>query len=381
MFRRLTIKNFRSIATAEVDLGSFTVVVGPNGSGKSNFVDALVFLRDLGNDAEAAVAGRGGIGSVVRRGTKKRETMLRLVLAASAAAAVHTGLQHEVTIAAGKGEAWAIRSESIAERAGDTTMLSLGRTEDLFDYRSEGEAGRGGVSEHASAMVFARQRKLIATRYRGPLRGVYRYRLDPAAMRQPQPATGLGRLSESGANIASACRSLSDEAKAAVVATMQKVVPGLVGIRPIAVGRHDFLEFDQRHGAITVTFTASDVSEGALRVLGVVVAAAQLQKNELLILEEPEANVHPGAAALVFDVLREAARRGSVLVTTHSPELLDAAEDEQILVCNQRDGVTRIGPLDSAQRDLVREGLFRLADLMRSEPLRIEGDLPEAAGP
>jgi len=72
-------------------------------------------------------------------------------------------------------------------------------------------------------------------------------------------------------------------------------------------------------------------------------------------------------------VLQEASRRGDVLITTHSPDLLDAAKDETILVCNLVDGVTRIGPLASGQRQLVREGLFRLAELMRAEPLRIEG--------
>jgi type I restriction enzyme M protein len=86
-------------------------------------------------------------------------------------------------------------------------------------------------------------------------------------------------------------------------------------------------------------------------------------------------------AALVYDVLEEASQRGDVLITTHSPDLLDAAKDETILVCSATEGVTRIGPLDSSQRQLVREGLFRLAELMRAEPLRIEGDEPETVDP
>jgi type I restriction enzyme M protein len=56
----------------------------------------------------------------------------------------------------------------------------------------------------------------------------------------------------------------------------------------------------------------------------------------------------------------------------------------QLLVCDYRDGITNVGPMSSAQRTVVREGLFSLAELMRMEPLRIEGapleEFPEEAG-
>ena len=65
-----------------------------------------------------------------------------------------------------------------------------------------------------------------------------------------------------------------------------------------------------------------------------------------------------------------------MIVTTHSPELLDRAKDDEILVCEHVDGVTKIGPLAAAQRALVREGLFSVGEIMRSEDLRREGATP-----
>nr|GFB77492.1 hypothetical protein [Tanacetum cinerariifolium] len=44
---RLRVKNFRSIADIDIPLSPLTVLVGPNGSGKSNVVDALRFVRDV----------------------------------------------------------------------------------------------------------------------------------------------------------------------------------------------------------------------------------------------------------------------------------------------------------------------------------------------
>ena len=99
-----------------------------------------------------------------------------------------------------------------------------------------------------------------------------------------------------------------------------------------------------------------------------------MQRDELLIVEEPEVAIHAGAAQLLFELLKEASEKGAVLITTHSPDLLDHARDEEILVCSYDEGATRIGPLAQRQRNIVREGLFSLAELMRTEPLRIEGD-------
>ncbi len=52
-------------------------------------------------------------------------------------------------------------------------------------------------------------------------------------------------------------------------------------------------------------------------------------------------------------------------------------KDEEILVCDYRDGVTHVGPMEREQRRLVKDGLLSAAELMRSEPLRIEGMPPD----
>ncbi len=229
-------------------------------------------------------------------------------------------------------------------------------------------------------MVFARQ--FAALSISAALRNVRRVRLNPEAMRQPQPTTENRRLDESGSNVGVAYRSLGRPAQAQILAAMQKIVPGLADISVEQFDRFLILKFDQRQPrGQTAKFSATEMSEGALRALGILVAAQQMTADELLIIEEPEVSIHVGAAQLLFDVLKQTSRRGAVLVTTHSADLLDAAHDEEILVCSYREGVTNIGPLASAQREIVRQGLFSVAELMRSEPLRIEGEAPTVAEP
>ncbi|WP_437958286.1 AAA family ATPase [Sorangium sp. So ce119] len=385
MWRRVELRNYRSMERVSVDLAPFTVLVGPNGSGKSNFADALVFARDVATDAATAVERRGGIASVRRwRPTRPTDVTIDIRAARSQEALETDYIRHQFTIHSGREGTWTFSRELIEVIADTESAFRLERTPRKLDIGPAnqlalpfpGTRGAPALSETASAMVLARQLRHLSQHT--ALRNVRRIRLNPEAMRQPQAAAESRRLDESGSNIAVAYRSLKPPVQEGVIEAMRKIVPGLAGISVEPLDRFLLLKFDQRQaGDQIATFSAAEMSEGALRALGIIVAAQQMNKDELLIIEEPEVSIHVGAAQLLFDVLEKASRKGAVLVTTHSADLLDAARDEAILVCSYRAGVTRIGQLSSAQREVVRGGLFSVAELMRSEPLRIEGETPE----
>ena len=65
---RVVLKNYKSIAACDVQLGPLTFLVGRNGSGKSNFLDAPRFVADaLNSSLDHALRDRGGINHVRRR--------------------------------------------------------------------------------------------------------------------------------------------------------------------------------------------------------------------------------------------------------------------------------------------------------------------------
>lgn len=369
MWRRVEIKNFRSIEHACVNLAPFTMVVGANGSGKSNFVDAIVFLRDVAMDASMAVSARGGIAGL-RRWTKTKPTDVTIdVRAAQSKEELEARyVRHLVKVHSGKEGAWSFSQEVVE---------ILGEGKRPIHVERKGGHVTGGLQGEfpptTSIMVTAKQLKKFSST--APLRNVHRYRLNPEEMRKNQIGTEKTRLSETGDNIATAIRSLSDrERHEAIVRPLEKIVPGLKNVYAEPVGRQLALRFVQSLGGDDAQFYAADMSEGSLRALGIIVATHQMESDELLIIEEPEVAVHVGAATLLFDLLKEASERGAVLVTTHSADLLDAASSEEILVCKYSEGRTRVGPLAEAQRKIVRDGLFSVAELMRTKPLRIEGE-------
>src|SRR4051794_15279445 len=65
---RVVLRNYKSVAECDVQLGPLTFLVGPNGAGKSNFLDALRFVADaLRVSLEHALRDRGGLKEVRRR--------------------------------------------------------------------------------------------------------------------------------------------------------------------------------------------------------------------------------------------------------------------------------------------------------------------------
>lgn len=365
MWRRVQVTNFRSLADVTVDLAPFTVVVGPNGSGKSSFADVLVFASELGTDAASAVERRGGIVGLRRWSPSKPWDVSVDIRSAATRAELDTpASRHQFTLHSGKGGAWSFSREVVeidGVRTTRETEASTVRQRTLFEP--------------------APNQSLLAGMQPKKWPGARRIRPNPDLMRSPRIADDRVALSETADNVTVAFRSLTGRRQASVVATMARIVPGLREIRVEPFDRYLVLRFVQeQHKGKTATFSATEMSDGALRALGILTALAQLTKDTLLVIEEPEVSVHPGAAQLLYEALKEASSRGSVLVTTHSADLLDAASEDAILVCRYDGGVSRVGPLAASQRAIVRDGLFSLAELVRSEPLRIEGDPPIAAG-
>ena len=73
---------------------------------------------------------------------------------------------------------------------------------------------------------------------------------------------------------------------------------------------------------------------------------------------------------MLASVLDEASLRSQVLVTTHSPDMLDHLPAESFLVVEKVGDTTHVGPLDASQLASVRKRLFTPGELLRMEGLQ-----------
>jgi hypothetical protein len=85
----------------------------------------------------------------------------------------------------------------------------------------------------------------------------------------------------------------------------------------------------------------------------------------------PDTALHPAAAGVLLAALREAATHTQTVVTSHSPDLLDNPDIDMasIFAVDNRDGLTRIGPIDEAGREMLRQRLFTPGELLRQNQL------------
>ena len=120
-----------------------------------------------------------------------------------------------------------------------------------------------------------------------------------------------------------------------------------------------------------MTFSAREMSHGTLRWLGVLAALYQGSMLggspvTLVGIEEPEVALHPAAAGVLLDSLRDASHTRQIIVTSHSTDLLDSEEIEtdSILAVVAEQSVTKIGPLDEAGRSALRDHLYTAGELL-----------------
>ncbi len=120
----------------------------------------------------------------------------------------------------------------------------------------------------------------------------------------------------------------------------------------------------------THDFNVSQISDGTLRILGLLVALYQPAVPYTLAMEEPEQTINPGELSILAEAIVEVSSKTQMLVTTHSPDFLDKFSAPSVVYSvNMIDGITRAGPINESQLQAVRDHLFSLGELMAIEGL------------
>jgi predicted ATPase len=329
LLKKVTLRNYTSIAKCAVDLSNFTLLVGPNGAGKSNFIDAIRLVTDgLRTTLEHAIRLRGGISEVRRRSGGHPNHFnisfrINLGLRGNGFFAFQVGAQEH--------GGFIVQREQ-ASVGGDDLHVAH------YDVRN-GEI-------HAASEELQRSPKVVGDRFFlttvsgieafrplfDALSQMAFYNIKPSIMREPQPNDPGDILARDGANISGVIRRLKSarDGKLDRIQTyLREIVAGIEGVDHKAIGQRETLEFQQqvqKSGAWR--FDATAMSDGTLRSLGVITALFQFLGAPrgpipLIAIEEPESTIHPGAAAVIMDAILEAAREEQVIATSHSPDLLE----------------------------------------------------------
>lgn len=143
--------------------------------------------------------------------------------------------------------------------------------------------------------------------------------------------------------------------------------------------------FEQANGD---TLSAAQASDGIMLILAYLAILFSPQPPGLLLVEEPENGVHPRRLGEVLRILRELVSeqdRTQVVLTTHSPYVVDLFKPEEVTLCLKgRDDAVTTHRLSDSKSVREQMDIFQLGEIWTAEgdeALAAPANAQEAASP
>jgi predicted ATPase len=372
MIHKIRIENFRSLRDVTVELSPVTVFIGKSGTGKTNFASAIKFLRDCltsGHQHAAQTYERdkcmtnpsGGMGFEVSFGVPEFTECFTYTIRFNEEHVVNP--PREESLAYGKTmvfkQVW--RQNSSPQWETEPRVVPTPQP-------GQPVLGRLPGLEQAAIAHTALTEAI----------GVHRFSYDVLTSHASRQGRTSG-LSDHGENyldvLAAIARDLHKGVaiRKAIVATLQRINETVASVELDSLQNPQNAIVAHRCRDRLLSFELRHESDGFRLFYAHLLGLYQLPAKQTLVFEEPENGIYPAALGLLADEFKAApgGNRGQVLLTTHSPALLDGFSDDQIRVVElDEDLETQIGFLEEGQRQALREKLLFPGELLAVDPAR-----------
>lgn len=395
MLKRVKIQGYKSLADVEVHLQPLSVLFGPNASGKSNFLDALQLLSRIvnsnnlmeafhapyrGSPLESFTFGPDGIEGLLRQEKLSFSLGIDVELSESVIKTVKS--QYQATEGV---KTTGVGNRMVKDSLPQTAPIVERHVNYIVDVETLPKSGILRLSqEHLTVMNAERQivyelkeedkesslfskpvllaRYPVLTAMREELARWLFFYLEPRErMRLSTPVKEVQHIGIMGENLAAFLNTLRviDEPQfKAVEKALHVIVPSITGIN-ISVNNHGNIELSLMQGQTPIP--AEVLSEGTLRILGLLALGGVKEPPALLGFEEPENGIHPDRLDLIALLLKNlTSNETQVIVTTHSPTLLDLVPEEFLYWFLQVKGNTVITSLPDSRARKSRPDLSNI---------------------
>jgi predicted ATPase len=400
MIKKIKVSGYKSLKDVEVQFQPLSIFIGPNAAGKSNLLDALSLISGIvtkKNLKEAFAVQRGlplesfyygddgferlleketaeasfevdvelspsviaGVEKLImekRKGMeadvnpKKRITENYLRYAATIQILPKTGhlrmLEESLNALTKSGEIKKSRNAFIEKHSiSGKTRLHL-RMEgqahpSYFDIGLEHSVLATSLYEPHYPHIAAFRQELSAWRF---------YYFEPRTlMREDVPLAEVEAIGSRGENLAAFINKLQSDGGQQMEnfnLSLKYLLPSIerIEIIPTPQGLLSLKLYE--HG---VPYSGRIVSEGTLRILGLLAALHPAAPTTVIGYEEPENGVHPARLKLVSDLFKNIQDQyhKQLIINTHSAIFPTYFEDSHLYVCSKENGLTQISPFQS----------------------------------
>jgi len=343
---KITLRGFKSIRELEdFPLRSLNILIGANGAGKSNFVSFFTFLRE-------AVEGRLGV-YVAKKGGADDHLFLGPKVTKEIYAYLHFGLT-----------GYEIRLEP-------TLRASLVFADERIHFDGDAKAPSVNVSlgtGHYECKLGEQRKPTANWRTSRPISdSIARWLVyhlhdtsDEALIRRTRSVRDNEYLRPDAGNLAALLLMLRDQHQSAyekIRDIVRLAAPFFddFKFRPKPSNGDTTLQLEWTQKDSDYPFLVTQLSDGTLRFIALTTALLQPNPPSTVLLDEPELGLHPYALTLLAELLKKAATKTQVIVSTQSAPLLDNFEAEDVIVVEREDGASTFKRLSSAELEEWRK--------------------------
>lgn len=370
MIKRLALRNFKSCARVDIEFDPLTVLIGRSGTGKTNIIDGIRFWRDF----------------LTMRGWNVQHDAWPKILSAGLGDKF-IGFEADFDVPGTNGDfayrimyevhpqsrsPWKLHEESLQFGGQVIFYQRDGRWErspNVVDVPPPGNPALGSVYglPHATSAYVALTR------------GIGCYDFPSTVLTSPDHVgndRALGLIDNASNYLAvfdTVSNALASSHGKEVVAALRRLNPTIVSLELDTQMRNTIYVGQRTTQGKALTLQLSQQSEGFRRFLAHLLALYQIPGKPTLIFEEAEKGIYPGALAALAEHFKSVAGGGTsqVIVTTHSPQLLDYFPVDSVRVVDMDDYHTKVGRLAPEQVEAVRQHLLSAGELLTADPARV----------
>ncbi|MER6663209.1 AAA family ATPase [Amycolatopsis japonica] len=371
-FKSLTMSNFLSYRSATLDFSDLTALIGPNGSGKSNAISAMKLLRDIAlHGLPVALSRRGGYDQLRHRSTgRPYEPGLRIEFTVAGG---HPCF-YELRLSSLKGKRYEVKEERGSVLVGSRELKfqhakGVFSAEEVSTLPEPIERMDRTIHIPQGQSILSLQPSFGVSIVSAVLQSMQVLEINPTRAAELQDPSPVSEFEPDGSNIASIVENFDQHERAQLAQLLAAVVPGIARIEVRHLADKVTVVFVQNTGKANREFFAKQMSDGTLRVFGILVAILQSPRPTILLIEEPEVAIHLGALQTLVEILRGEVDDIQIVITTHSADIVDSVDLDDLRVVWVTDGVSQISKVAEHARGPIIDGLITPGALLRADAL------------